>query len=270
MKQLLVPTDLSEESKSFFSYAFNFAAVMDAGITIVHSFHPQPASLDGMLLVDADLQRLQEQSFNEYVQEVMEENASHEIPVEKQFLVGFAADTILEYADESRAYMILMNTTGKRMLKKFFGSVSTDVMQRAEVPVLLVPPAYEYSLIKHVVYADDFTANHDKGMIYMEHLVKEFLADLLCAHVADEDETQRDGDWIDLSQLKTKFSGVRIDQFTVTSSSAMKGLLDVADKYNSDLIIMPSKKKGFVYNLFHQSVTRQITLESKIPILVIH
>ena len=270
MKQILVPTDLSVNTDVFFSYAFNFASVIDAGITIVHSFHPQPASLDGMLLVNADLQGLQEESFDQYVEDIIEKYKDHEVSVEKKFLVGFAADTILEYADESRAYMIMMNTSGGGTLKKIFGSVSTEVMKHADVPVLLVPFGYQFNMIKQILYADDFTDNHDTGLVYLDHLVGDFLPDLICAHVVEDSEPPDHTDWLDLSNLNQKFAGVKISQVAVSCPSIMSGLIKLAEENNADLIVMPSRKKGFVYNLFHHSVTRELTMTSTKPILVIH
>ena len=223
-----------------------------------------------MVLVDADLELIQEKDFNTHVGELSERYKEYDVPIECKFLIGFPSDSILKYAEKSNAYMILMSTSGNRVFKKIFGSVSTEVMKRADIPVLLVPPGYQYELIKKLIYADDFSENHDKGLIYLEHLVNHFLADLLCVHVADENESVDIEDWIDLTDLKQKFVGVKIDQLSIKNPSVINGMLELADKNQVDLIIMPSMKKGFVFNLFHRSVTREIAIVSNKPILVIH
>ena len=268
MKQLLVPIDLGEESMSVLEYAINFAVVIDAGVTILHSYQPEPVVLDGMLVSEVGFVEEAESTFNDFFQQVESKFQKFEVPLKKKFMVGFAAESIVEEADESRAYMILMATKGVNTFKRIFGSISTEVMKKSEIPVLLIPPKFEFRLIKKLIYADDFTENHDRGLAYLEHLLKDFLADLYCVHVSTSPDEKQS--WSDLSKLESRFIGVHIEKIDVKDDSVMHGLMQEAEFEDIDLIIMPSKKHGFVYDLFHKSVTREMVINSTRPILVIH
>jgi nucleotide-binding universal stress UspA family protein len=52
--------------------------------------------------------------------------------------MGHPADEILETAQEKNADIILIGSAGKRVSHLFMGSVSREVVNRAEIPVLVV------------------------------------------------------------------------------------------------------------------------------------
>ena len=51
---------------------------------------------------------------------------------------GHPADEILKTADEEDVDMIIIGSKGKRMSHIFMGSVSREVVNRAEVPVFVI------------------------------------------------------------------------------------------------------------------------------------
>ena len=140
MKQIIVPTDLSPSSINSIEYAVNMAVVMDAAVTLLHVYHPAPVSIDGVTLVDPEFRVMANDNFDRFAKDEKEKYASYEVEIDSEFLIGFAAERILQFSEESRAYMVIMGTTGTSMLKNWFGSVSLEVMKKSNIPVLLVPP----------------------------------------------------------------------------------------------------------------------------------
>jgi nucleotide-binding universal stress UspA family protein len=69
-------------------------------------------------------------------------NALEEKPpvpsVETIVKIGHPADEILNTAKEKEVDMILIGSAGKRVSHIFMGSVSREVVNRAEIPVLVV------------------------------------------------------------------------------------------------------------------------------------
>lgn len=268
MKQIIVPTDLSKSSVNSIDYAINLAVVMDARVTLVHVYHPAPVSIDGVTMVDPDFRHIARTNFESFVATQKEKYESYEVDINSEFLVGFAAERILEYSEESRAYMIVMGTTGASMLKSWFGSVSIEVMKKSNVPVLLLPPETAFKFIERIAFADDFTKNHDQGLAYLKDMESEFLANIYCLHVTDSDSESHD--WIDLSELSERYKGVKLEQIELKDRDVVHGLLKFCSENNVDILMMPSKKKGFVFNLFAKSVTREMSLSTTVPLLVIH
>lgn len=59
-------------------------------------------------------------------------------PVETIVKMGHPADEILKTAKERDANMIIVGSAGKRVSHLFMGSVSREVVNRAEIPVLVI------------------------------------------------------------------------------------------------------------------------------------
>ena len=268
MKQIIIPTDLSKSSVNSIEYAINLAVVMDARVTLLHVYHPAPVSLDGVTMVDPDFRQIAHTNFDSFVATQKEKYASYEVEIDSEFLIGFAADRILEFSEESRAYMIVMGTTGASMLKNWFGSVSIEVMKKSNVPVLILPPDIKFKLIERIAFADDFTQNHDQGLAYLQDLESEFLANIYCLHINDEENETTD--WIDLSTISDRYKGIATEQIKLNDRDVVRGLLKFCNENNVDLLMMPSNKKGFVFNLFAKSVTREMSMATTVPLLVMH
>ena len=62
------------------------------------------------------------------------------VDIDRQIATGDAPSTILSIADRQDADLIVMGTRGKQVQDGELGSVSLDVVTRAQRPVLLVPP----------------------------------------------------------------------------------------------------------------------------------
>ena len=268
MKTLVVPTDMSPDTDFAIDYAVNFAAIIDAEIILVNVYHPTPISVDGVTIVDAELQVKARETFDTFFENCQQRFAPYQVALNKKFLVGFAVDKVIDFADDAGAYMIVMATTGSNNMKRWFGSISTEVMKKSEIPVLLVPPNTSFKLIKKMVYADDFSKSHDKGMSYLEQMTEEFLADLYCLHVTTDQ--QEDQSWVEITNLEQRFKGIKIKKVELEESSVVSGLMNFNQKNDIDLLIMPSAKKGWIHSLFHTSMTREMAIKSKTPLLIIH
>ena len=270
MKHIIVPTDLSATSVNAFDYAINLAVVMGARITIAHVYHPMPVSMDGVTVIDPDIQLNSKNEFEKFIENLRIKYDKFDVEIDHNFLVGFTVERILELATELDAYMIVMGTTGSNLMKSWFGSVSIEIMKKSDIPVLLVPPNTSFRMIENLIYADDFTNNHDRGIQYVRDFLAEFLANLYCLHVRTEADITMEPDWVDLTPMKERFEGINIEEVDLKSHSVVEGLLHFSQDKDVDIIIMPSTKKGFVYNLFNKSITREMSLSSAVPILVVH
>ena len=270
MKQIIVPSDLSETSLNAFDYAINLAAVMDARLTVVHVYHPMPVSMDGVTVIDPDIQANSQKEFERLMTGLQVKYADFNVVVDHEFLVGFTVERILAFAAEQDAYLIAMGTTGSSLMKNWFGSVSVEIMKKSDIPVLLIPPHVSFRMIENIMYADDFTNNHDRGIQFAKDLLAEFLSNLYCLHIRTEDDETTAPAWVDLSSMKSRFEGVTIAEVDLKSKSVVEGLLTFSQDYDVDIVIMPSEKKGFVYNLFNKSITREMSLNAAVPLLVVH
>jgi nucleotide-binding universal stress UspA family protein len=74
------------------------------------------------------------------IDRMLDEEQLHD--AERRVIFGFAADRLVDLADDEGAELIVVGSRGRRGFKAaWLGSVSADVISVARSPVLVVPPA---------------------------------------------------------------------------------------------------------------------------------
>jgi nucleotide-binding universal stress UspA family protein len=71
-------------------------------------------------------------------------------------------------------------------------------------------------------------------------------------------------------QLNDKLPKLEFKMAEVESSSIWEGLNRYADDNEVDLFVMVTKHRSIWENILHKSVTRQVAVHSKLPILILH
>lgn len=273
MKKILVPTDFSEVSKGAYLLALELAKIQNGGVKIIHVYHPEYDPQNPYLTEPLNL-----------IQEVAEEkltkfaaHAGRSLPapayIEKELLIGFPVEEIIKCSEEPDADLIVMGTTGdKGLLEKLFGTVSTNVAQKADCPVLLVPKDYNYKGFKHILYASDFQSTGEDTLNRLVDFANLFKADIHFVHVT-EDGSSMDYKEVENQLFKILFHGgeptFSFTMSKVEGTSVTEGLNDYAIRHKIDLVVLVSPHRTFWESLFHKSVTKAMVLNTQLPIMVL-
>ena len=171
MKKILVPVDFSEHTEISCKYALEIAKKFNSEIRLFYSYFDQivvtdssfPTSVDtGTMLNEQlihdieviaknDIRELQTKVSNQIHKEHL-----REVKVTYTIVPGEAEFEIQQICDEYKPDLIIMGSSGKGNKDLFSGSVSRKIMNRANVPVLAIPPIPEYQEIKNVMYSTEF------------------------------------------------------------------------------------------------------------------
>ena len=279
MKKILVPTDFSPAAKGAFQFALDLAELQGGKVEAVHIYHPEfdPESnwLNNSFLDGVGFAKERLAAFvKEELKAADAGNVATSTEVGQEVITGFAVDEILELSKRKDMEMIVMGSTGERgFLEKLFGSVSTNVTQRAECPVMLVPKGVQFHGFKHIMYASNYEAAERPTLHKLVDVANAFNADIHFVHVDEE------GDSSTYQEIENRLFNVLFNgsepsfAFNLTKiegQSVVDGLNDYAIKHNIDLVVMVCPHRKFWEQLFHKSVTKAMTLNTKLPILVLH
>ncbi|MBT8230730.1 MAG: universal stress protein, partial [Bacteroidia bacterium] len=188
--------------------------------------------------------------------------------IEKDFVTGFAGKEIPELASKDGQCMIVIGSTGSSgSLKTIFGSVSTMIAKDATCPVFVVPPNTNYGPINKIAYAaDDFDIDSSvvEDLIYYTSI---FGAELHLAHVDDEKTSE-------LNKLQSRLllenPELKIYMHVINADGIVEGLNEFVEEQGIQLLAMTKQKRTFLDSLFHSSITKRMTINTKIPLLVLH
>lgn len=151
MKKVLIAVDDSKGSQATIdNFAELFSCTRFESVVLLYVEKIEGKSLMDEMLGPAELSTLKEQLQGTAYQEALDRRARAVLEHYRQELVragasgiktvvkqGHPADEVLETAKEESADMIVVGSRGKRLHTVLMGSVSREIANRADVPVLI-------------------------------------------------------------------------------------------------------------------------------------
>ena len=142
---IVVPLDGSKLSEAALAYVAPLASRLGSQVVLLHADDdPYTDMFGGSSPVrDEDAQS----HVSDYLRGVLERLESDNIRCSTHHEVGTPAAVILKYVEEHKPDLVAMSTHGRSGLRRMMvGSVTTTVLPRAQVPVLVVHPQEGESL----------------------------------------------------------------------------------------------------------------------------
>lgn len=143
IKKILCAVDLSEHSRAVAEYATTLAKAMGASVVVVYTapslsqyvgFHVPPNTIENFV---GEIVTGAEKSMESFVTENFPD-----VDAQGQVLIGYAAEEIINRADDEQVDLIIMGTHGRKGIDRIlFGSVAEKVVKNARQPVLTIRPA---------------------------------------------------------------------------------------------------------------------------------
>lgn len=152
MKRILLAVDETKGTRNAFSQFSNFCACMrPKAIVLLYVEKFEGKSLIDAMLGDAELSTLKEVLKGTAYQKALDKKAQailkhYKAALEKKGLTGIKtvikkghpAEEILKTAKDAKADMIVIGSRSRRTTHLFMGSVSREVADGANIPVLIV------------------------------------------------------------------------------------------------------------------------------------
>lgn len=266
MKKILVPTDFSKNAYNALNFAIAFANEFGSEITLIHTF--KLYSSTGMFISVESY--MEEDARKDLVQMIRETKSKlkNGATITHKLYRGDAAPVIASIADKEAFDLIIMGTQGASGLKEIFtGSTTNGVIKASHTPMLMIPEGFTYRPMKSAVFAIDQeeVSNEEvvKPLVKMAQIFKTKI------NVFHQDTGGQDSgikakikQYLDPLEATYHFS---LDQRQITAS-----IDEFVEETKADLLCMIRRKRSFLENIFHQSVTTEKAFHSKVPLLVLH
>lgn len=191
----------------------------------------------------------------------------------------YAPVTILKTADEIHADILIIGHRGhNRLSELFLGSVANEILQRANMPLLLLrisdnPGDSNVSICRNltekILVATDFSENADKAVNIIADLHNPDSSAIHLVHVKTRNEDNSED-----QKLKELVESIPKNNFKDVQGTILKGntafeINKFADDQNCTLIVMGSQGKGFIKELFIGSNSVRVARFTSKPLLLI-
>jgi nucleotide-binding universal stress UspA family protein len=291
LRRILFPTDFSASADRAFDLALLLAQEFGADLHMFHAVvlheedphnpahhFPDPGSIHRRLerLADSAMSRLAagRPATEARIQQVKSRGIA-------------AAPTILEYANEWDADLIVMGTEGRRGPSHLLlGSVAEEVGSHAQCAVLTVrggEPPEPLGAVERILVPIDFSEHSRRSLLVAKELAARYGAELQVLHVVEEviypsyfvqtiDVTRElvDRATEALDDLVTSAVGADpVLQSVVVGRRAVPEIIHFAKEQESDLVVIASHGLGGLEEFLFGSTAKRIVQSSPVPVLTL-
>ncbi len=265
MKKILVPTDFSNNSVAAVRFALQLASQSDFKLTFFHSCNIQrPTAWKDSVYEAFKEKELAEQSASllKYVNSSFESLGA--VPEDLNYEVqcgSIVESTILDYAEKNNFDYICISRKGHGNSIQIFGSITSHLITKSEVPVITVPSSYQQAKIETITYATDLS-NLEKELQLVSEFSESLGANLEVLHfkAAGDDliETPEAG-----YPVKIHFEPLKYEKTLIENIDGM-----IKQSNTSMLVMFTKQKRTFFEKLFVSSISAEYASEIDIPLLV--
>jgi len=164
MSTILVPTDFSKNARAALRYAIRLCKQMESDLIVFHCSHVSAYALSAATTEEQMTLLLKEDEGHkmEKLQEHVDKAYKHlelKVPESTRYMVAYNpmfVEKTLEIAQENKVSLIVMGTHGASGITKFFFGSNTSVMiSKSDIPVLAIPESQQYETLEEIVFASD-------------------------------------------------------------------------------------------------------------------
>lgn len=268
MKKVFLPTDFSDNARQSLDYAARLFANEPVEFIIIHTYDnpPTPAHVTSTKLA-----------------ETIEADSIYDLEKEKRHLQGVlensestitilsrkgALSSVLKQAGENRSVdLIIMSPRGAGR-NTGFGSNTLAVMRNSEIPVLVIMEDKHFYPYSKILFAADLVGySRDTLLFPLDYFVRQFNSTIEVVHFGSEDTEEKSKVMEDLVAI---FGEERCHVEYINEENVLDGLNKTIETHVPDLLVLVNRHRWFFSKLFIKSVTRNMIVDSPIPILILH
>lgn len=271
MKNILFPTDFSENANHALQYALRISTDFNAILHLVNAYQLpyNQAAPSTYKLLDA----LKESSNNELLKCVhnIKSNSDYKALKVKHYAIqGNLINVVTELEKDINIDLIVLGTKGASGPKEvLIGSNAEQIVYHANTSVFVIPDnAPEFSFSK-AVFATDLKQIKEANVfsVYLK-MCKKYQTENQIVHFVSNENNINDTSK-ETKFLNTLFSTIHHTFYTEKTDDILKGINQFVEKHKHSLLVVFSRKHSFIETIFHKSITDKLTCRSKLPIFVI-
>jgi nucleotide-binding universal stress UspA family protein len=256
---IILLTDFSIIARNALNYAIS-AFENGVSYTLVNAYDARTSTATLLNLNDV-LRKESEQKLKEEKEWIKSEYPEYKLDLVSHSIFGSPVDAIKELVNKKKSDLVVMGTKGITGIEAvLFGSVAVAVIKAGIVPVISVPPDYNFLGLKEIIYASDRKSIESATTIEpIIKLQKQFNSKVTVLSV------QNNGNII-----KKEFKKLNADHviFTTSEGTDIVNLITLyCDKKNADLLVLLPRHSNIFDRLFHESISNKLVQQAHLPIL---
>jgi len=287
MVRIFVPINFSEYSINALNYAIILGQKLPSEVTLIHCSSPlldtppisnTDSDIGGATKAVDQSKTIVEEKLSKLIQSVekrLSDTQKQNLKIVTHLETGYAEDILVDLSKNEDPDVIVMGTKSKgETIKELLGSVTSDVVKNAKVPVLAVPAESSINLeeINNILFVTDFNTSDYRSLHKLVRLITPFET---CIHAIHFTTSLPDKyDKMKLEEMRfycdRTYRNHHINFECITSDNYIDSLDQVITSKRISLIAMTRHKRNVISQMFHPSFSRKMLFHTDIPLLVLH
>lgn len=268
MNKILVPSDFSSTAYNALLFAGDLALKFNAEIYLLNCYQLPQGNSNVMI----DLQDILEQDSK---RELAAQKATFiadpkykDVNIQVHSVFGYLNDCTQNMVKFHGIKAVVMGTTGAATTSnKFFGSNTSKLMKKLNVPLFIVPENKKLDF-KEIAYSvADEPFKYEESSNFVKMITQEFESKLHLINIYKDKESQPTIE--QRSNFSKFFEGTSTDVHFIENEDVSEGILEYSKLSDCGLIVMIRKHYGFFEKLLHKSSTRKMAVYAGKPLLVL-
>lgn len=279
MKNILIPTDFSDNSLNAIKYALNLYKKTRCSFHLLHvsyvntfvggEIHSIPSSA----LV---LENHNKTDIKAKLQTLVKKIDDTSLNIQHNFIThaeyGFLIDAIKDKVEENNIDLIIMGTKGASGLKEvIIGSNTGDVITRVKCSVLVVPEAAVYIKPREIAFPTDYNISYNSKVLdTILNVARIHESSIRIVHIKKREDELTEEQETNKGILHDYFKNHEHSFHSITSNKLEKALQFFTENRNIDMISMVAKNLNFFQQILFKPTVEDISYHIKLPFLVLH
>lgn len=280
IRNILIPVDFTEDSLNTLKYGLELAT--GSGIpkvVVLYSFQipvtsygdittiPATHMPDQVLMLE-EIQRSADERMKELEKTHLQPSGlSWECVVKS----GPSMHNINETVEEHNSGLVIMATHEAGALERLLGDLTAYALENCKAPLLLIPENSVFEPVKKIAFATDLKKiTRSEVFDKLKFLARTFRAHIIILNVNTDLKDLTEDETIELNHIKQELQGMEYHFQFIEGKDAEEAILDYVDSQQIQLVAAVPRHHGFFEGLFRSSVTKNLALHTKVPLLAIH
>ena len=275
MKNILLPTDFSENSYHAMDYAMRYFSGRDVNFVILNIQKSSEYIMDDLMTaspgssIHEAISADNKSKLNEVVERYSTNYAHEAFNFEGIFDFDVFIDAIAQTVDSRNIDLIVMGTNGASGAKEaIFGSNTLKVIRQIECPVLAIPENYQFRQLKKMLFT---VINEKYSSVESLRPFKEFMdlytPELHILHILEDKSITVNEEG---TSLHSTFEGMDVKHHVLKGIPAPMAIHSFTQLIEVDMHSILIEQKPFLDRFIQGSDTSKISYVTKVPLLVMH
>ncbi|WP_142786312.1 universal stress protein [Changchengzhania lutea] len=276
MKTILYGTDCTDNDANALRYAYRFSSIMKADLHVLHVYDFPPINfltIQPKELLKKRMQQEQKDILTNYCTKHLK-NEFRQKPITIHAVENVSIiNGILDKSKMLLPNLVILGMKDSRSKRRYFSSnIAEALLDKIELPILIVPNGLRHEGLSTIVYATDFEKEDIMSIKKLIEIAIPFGALIEIIHVFETEHYHAKENMERFKNILLKeVSYSEITFRTITSVKVKSGLLSVLKKEHATMLAMLAmleRKHNSGFNLFsRKDLVKDIGATVSIPLL---